>query len=70
MKFETLKFQNFKFGILNPNTANLNLDTKILNFDDFCYNFEENFTEIDKIGDNPKFESLTLKISKIWIILI
>ena len=25
----------------------------------FCYKFEENFTEIDKIGDNPKFDEIT-----------
>ena len=30
-----------------------------MNFDDFCYKFEENFTEIDKIGDNPKFDEIT-----------
>ena len=53
-----------KFEILNPNTKISNLDTNFLNFDDFCYKFEENFTEIDKIGDisNPeilKFDEIT-----------
>ena len=52
VKFEILNPKIWKFGILNPNT-------KILNFDDFCYKFEENFTEIDKIGDISKFEILT-----------
>ena len=59
VKFEILNPKISKFEILNPNTKNSNLDTKFLNFDDFCYKFEENFTEIDKIGDNPKFDEIT-----------
>ena len=60
-----------KFVILNPNTQNLNLDNKNLIFWWILNKFEENFEEIDKFGDNskfdqsPKFESLTPK-SKIW----
>ena len=38
---------------------------KILNFDDFCYKFEENFAEIDKIGDISKFEILNPKIQNL-----
>ena len=59
VKFEILNPKISKFEILNPNTKISNLDTKFLNFDDFCYKFEENFTEIDKIGDNPKFDEIT-----------
>ena len=59
MKFEILNPKISKFEILNPNTKISNLDTKFLNFDDFCYKFEEKFTEIDKIGDNPKFDEIT-----------
>ena len=40
-------YKNLKFEILNPSTKISNLDTTFLNF---CYKFEENFTEIDKIG--------------------
>ena len=54
-----------KFEILNPNTKISNLDTKFLNFDDFCYKFEENFAEIDKIGDISKFEILNPKIQNL-----
>ena len=66
VKFEILNPKISKFGILNPSTKIFNLETIFLNFDDFCYKFEENFTEIGKIGDNPKFESLTLTKTKIW----
>ena len=59
VKFEILNPKITKFEILNPNTKISNLDTEFLNFDDFCYKFEENFTEIDKIGDNPKFDEIT-----------
>ena len=59
VKFEILNPKISKFEILNPNTKISNLDTIFLNFDDFCYKFEENFTEIDKIGDNPKFDEIT-----------
>ena len=45
MKFEILNPKIAKFEILNPNTKISNLDTKFLNFDDFCYKFEENFAE-------------------------
>ena len=62
VKFEILNPKISKFEILNPNTKISNLDTKFLNFDDFCYNFEENFAEIDKIGDISKFEILNPKI--------
>ena len=66
VKFEILNPKIAKFEILNPNTKISNLDTKFLNFDDFCYKFEENFAEIDKIGDNTRnLKSLTLK-SKIF----
>ena len=60
-KFEILNPKISKFEILNPNTKISNLDTNFLNFDDFCYKFEENFTEIaqNKIGDNPKFDEIT-----------
>ena len=61
VKFEILNPKISKFEILNPNTKISNLDTNFLNFCDFCYKFEEHFTEIDKIGDSPKFESLTHK---------
>ena len=53
------------FEILNPNTKISNLDTKFLNFDDFCYKFEEKFAEIDKIGDISKFEILNPKIQNL-----
>ena len=56
VKFEILNPKISKFEILNPNTKISNLDTKFLNFDDFCYKFEETFAEIDKIGDISKFE--------------
>ena len=36
-----------------------------MNFADFCYKFEENFTEIDKIGDISKFEILNPKIQNL-----
>ena len=69
VKIEILNPKIAKFEILNPNTKISNLDTNFLNFDDFCYKFEENFAEIDKIGDNNiisrNLKSLTLK-SKIW----
>ena len=65
MKFEILNPKIAKFEILNPNTKISNLDTKILNFDDFCYKFEENFAEIDKIGDISKFEILNPKIQNL-----
>ena len=58
VKFEILNPKISKFEILNPNTKISNLDTKFLNFGHFCYKFEENFAEIDKIGDIPKFEIL------------
>ena len=61
-KFEILNPKISKFEILNPNTKISNLDTNFLNFDDFCYKFEENFAEIDKIGDISKFEILNPKI--------
>ena len=52
-----------KFEILNPRHTKFPIwTTKIsLNFDEFwCYKFEENFTEIDKINpDNPKFDEIT-----------
>ena len=62
VKIEILNPKIAKFEILNPNTKISNLDTKFLNFDDFCYKFEENFAEIDKIGDISKFEILNPKI--------
>ena len=65
VKFEILNPKISKFEILNPNTKISNLDTKILNFDDFCCKFEENFTEIDKIGDISKFEILNPKIQNL-----
>ena len=65
VKFEILNPKISKFEILNPNTKISNLDTKCLNFDDFCYKFEENFTEIDKIGDISKFEILNPKIQNL-----
>ena len=66
MKFEILNPKIIsKFGILNPNTKISNLDTKFLNFCDFCYKFEENFAEIDKIGDISKFEILDPKIKNL-----
>ena len=65
VKFEILNPKISKFEILNPNTKISNLDTKFLNFDDFCYKFEENFTEIDKIGDISKFEILNPKIQNL-----
>ena len=68
VKFEILNPKISKFEILNPNTKISNLDTKFLNFDDFCYKFEENFTEIDKIGDISKFEILNPKITKFEIL--
>ena len=43
------------------------MDTNVLNFGDFCYKFEENFTEIDKIGDISKFEILNPKIKNLVI---
>ena len=49
MKFELLNPKISKFEILNPNTKISNLDTIFLNFGHFCYKFEENFSEIDKI---------------------
>ena len=67
MKFEILNPKISKFEILNPNTKISNLDTIFLNFDDFCYKFEENFTEIDKIGDISKFEILNPKIQNFAI---
>ena len=68
VKFEILNPKITKFEILNPNTKISNLDTKFLNFGDFCYKFEENFTEIDKIGDISKFEILDPKITKFEIL--
>ena len=65
VKFEILNPKISKFEILNPNTKISNLDTNFLNFDDFCYKFEENFTEIDKIGDISKFEILNPKIQNL-----
>ena len=65
VKFEILNPKISKFEILNPNTKISNLDTKFLNFDDFCYKFEENFAEIDKIGDISKFEILNPKIQNL-----
>ena len=65
VKFEILNPKISKFGILNPNTKISNMDTKFLNFGDFCYNFEENFTEIDKIDDISKFEILNPKIQNL-----
>ena len=65
MKFEILNPKISKFEILNPNTKISNLDTNCLNFGDFCYKFEENFTEIDKIGDISKFEILNPKIQNL-----
>ena len=65
LKFEILNPKISKFEILNPNTKISNLDTKFLNFDDFCYKFEENFAEIDKIGDISKFEILNPKIQNL-----
>ena len=50
VKFEILNPKISKFEILNPNTKISNLDTKCLNCGDFCYKFEEKFTEIDKIN--------------------
>ena len=64
-KFEILNPKISKFEILNPNTKISNLDTKFLNFDDFCYKFEENLAEIDKIGDISKFEILNPKIQNL-----
>ena len=65
VKIEILNPKIAKFEILNPNTKISNLDTKFLNFDDFCYKFEENFAEIDKIGDISKFEILNPKIQNL-----
>ena len=65
VKFEILNPKISKFGILNPNTKISNLDTIVLNFGDFCYKFEENFAEIDKIGDISKFEILNPKIQNL-----
>ena len=69
-KFEILNPNEFwKFEIPWPYTKISNLDTKILNFDDFCY-AKKNFAEIDKhwlISRNLK--SLTLIITKINEIL-
>ena len=65
VKFEILNPKISKFEILNPNTKISNLDTNFLNFDDFCYKFEENFAEIDKIGDISKFEILNPKIQNL-----
>ena len=65
MKFEILNPKISKFEILNPNTKISNLDTKFLDFDDFCYKFEENFDEIDKFGDISKFEILNPKIQNL-----
>ena len=68
MKFEILNPKILKFEILNPNTKISNLETQFLNFGDFCYKFEENFAEIDKIGDISKFEILNPKITKFEIL--
>ena len=66
VKFEILNPKISKFGILNPVTQKFAiLDTIVLNFGDFCYKFEENFAEIDKIGDNSKFEILNPKIQNL-----
>ena len=65
VKFEILNPKISKFEILNPNTKISNLDTKFLNVGDFCYKFEETFTEIDKIGDISKFEVLNPKIQNL-----
>ena len=65
VKFEILNPKISKFEILNPNTKISNLDTNFLNFGDFCYKFEENFAEIDKIGDISKFEILNPKIQNL-----
>ena len=65
VKIEILNPKIAKFEILNPNTKISNLDTNFLNFDDFCYKFEENFDEIDKIGDISKFEILNPKIQNL-----
>ena len=65
VKFEILNPKIWKIEILNPNTKICNLDTNFLNFGDFCYKFEENFTEIYKIGDISKFEILNPKIQNL-----
>ena len=65
VKIEILNPKIAKFEILNPKTKISNLDTKFLNFDDFCYKFEENFAEIDKTGDISKFEILNPKIQNL-----
>ena len=65
VKFEILNPKISKFEILNPNTKISNLDTIFLNFCDFCYKFEENFAEIDKIGDISKFEILNPKMQNL-----
>ena len=56
---EFVQFRNLKPFIWNPFISNL--DTKFLNFDDFC---QEKF-EIDKIGDISKFEILNPKIQNL-----
>ena len=50
VKFEILNPKISKFEILNPNTKISNLDTKFLNFDDFCYKFDQKAFE--GIGQN------------------
>ena len=65
VKIEILNPKIAKLEILNPNTKISNLDTNFLNFADFCYKFEENFAEIDKIGDISKFEILNPKIQNL-----
>ena len=64
VKFEILNPKISKFEILNPNTKISNLDTKCLNFGDFCYKFEENFKilpKLTKLVISRNLKSLTLK---------
>ena len=45
-----------KFEILNPSTPNLDFDTILKIFVIKILKFEENYPEIDKIGDDPKLD--------------
>ena len=78
-KFEILNPKISKFEILNPNTKISNLDTKFLNFDDFCYKFWRKIilpklTKLvitQNLTKSQNLRSLTLKskifdFDKIW----